>query len=423
MLGHRWTVSSSARSRGNRLAVVLRGWSLAARFALIFALAAYLSPTDVATYGLVVAFSSYLVFVLGLDMYSYTTRQIASGTEVNNRRLIKTHFAFLTGVMLVVLPASTLLFWLGFLPWPLVSTFLLVLVSEHLGIELDRLLIAMRLQSYAGLLIAIRQGLLPTIMIPLMVLTPTARSLSLVFAMWIAFNLSGIAVGSYLVLRATRDSAASRIDWGWMRRGVRVVLPFLAATLLLRLLFTADRQIVASVGGLDMAAAYTLAVTLASGLTSFLAIGVHQFAYPNLIRASADEDWEAFDKEMRTLWARSAAASAIGVAGAFAAYTPITHLLGNPVYVEYSAAIPTAMAAIAVYNLSLVPHYGLYALHADRMILLSTLTSTILFLGIAGALLAIGCAAIWSVIGSLATASTVMLGMKWVTFRRARSHL
>ncbi len=399
-----------------RVAVSLRTGSLVMRFALIFALAAFLSPADVGTYGLVVAFVSYAVYVLGLDMYSYTTRQLASGDGAHRPRILFNHFTFLAIVMAVMVPASLVIFIFGFLPWSLAIAFLLVLITEHLGIEIDRLLISIGQQFRASIVIALRQGLLPLTSIALMAFAPTTRQLSTVLALWITFNFAAIVVGASMLARETRGAGRLGVDWRWIIRGVAVSFPFLVATLLLRLLFTVDRQIVASAGGLDLAAAYTLSVTIAGGLTSLLAISVHQFAYPDLVRSATRQDWTGFNARMRDLWRITLVLSAGAVLGAIVVCIPLTRALGEPIYAENAAAIPSAMIAIAIYNISLVPHYGLYALHADRLIFVATVVSVVVFFS----LVAVGVSSLWAVIISLACASLAMLISKYVAFRRSR---
>ena len=58
------------------LNLVLRGSTLASKFALIFVLAKFLEPAEVGLYGLFSATIFYCLMALGFDFYTYSTREI-----------------------------------------------------------------------------------------------------------------------------------------------------------------------------------------------------------------------------------------------------------------------------------------------------------------------------------------------------------
>ena len=58
------------------LNVFLRGMTLVSKFSLIFVLAKYLDAAELGLYGLVVATVTYSLYLVGLDFYSYSNREI-----------------------------------------------------------------------------------------------------------------------------------------------------------------------------------------------------------------------------------------------------------------------------------------------------------------------------------------------------------
>lgn len=56
--------------------IALRGMTLGSKFLLIFFLARFLEPAELGLYGLLVATIGYALYLLGLDFYTYSTREI-----------------------------------------------------------------------------------------------------------------------------------------------------------------------------------------------------------------------------------------------------------------------------------------------------------------------------------------------------------
>ena len=58
------------------VSIVLRGMTLGSKFLLIFILARFLTPAELGLYGLLAATIGYALHLLGLDFYTYTTREL-----------------------------------------------------------------------------------------------------------------------------------------------------------------------------------------------------------------------------------------------------------------------------------------------------------------------------------------------------------
>lgn len=399
------------------LSTGFRLWALGARFLLIFLLARFLAPAEVGLYGLVTATVSYVIYALGMDMYTYTTREIIKSERASWRAKLKSHGAFLVLVAVIVLPLSLVLFVLGLLPWGVAIWFFLVLVSEHVGMEIDRLLVSMSQQFAGSIVILIRQAGMPTLFVPLIAFVPAARNLEYVFAAWAGFNGIAIVVGLVFLTRFAPPGGDSAVNGAWIRRGVMVALPFLIGTLCLRLLFTADRQVVGAVAGLEVLGAYTLPMTVAAGLSSLLAVGVHQFSYPRLVKAASDGDMDGLRAGIRSLWLQSVVIIGIVFIAVLVLHDWLTSLMGDEIYRDYAWVMPTAVGVVGVYNLALVPHYALYALHADRLILFITVGATLLYIAVVAVAILIAADIVFSVLLALLLASLVLLGVKQLAYR------
>lgn len=65
-----------ANNLNRLLNVVLRGITMASKFLLIFFLARFLEPTELAIYGLITATTGYALYLLGFDFYAFTAREM-----------------------------------------------------------------------------------------------------------------------------------------------------------------------------------------------------------------------------------------------------------------------------------------------------------------------------------------------------------
>lgn len=397
-----------------------RLWTLAVRFVLVFFLAKYLTPDDVGLYGVLVATIGFVIYALGLDLYTFTSREILTTERQGWRSQVSSHFGLLAVVGLIGIPFSVVIvFATGLSPWSVLPWFLVLAPTEHIGYEIDRILIAMSDQMKASILVLVRQGLLPTVVIPLFLFVPSSRTLVTVLQLWAAFNIVAVICGLALLIWKTRGGGQRlAIDFRWALRGARVALPFLLGTLALKAIFTADRQVVATFGSFAEAGVYTFGMSVAAGLTSVLAVSVHQFSYPKLVSAAHGNDKSNFDHRLGSLWKQSLVLVGAAVLGSIALAPLLTSLVGKQIYVEHQWMIPAAMAAIGAYNLSLVPHYALYAMRADKQIASVTFLSLIFFvLGTSITLLCGLSALLAAVIGVGAASMCLLVGKQLVVHR------
>ena len=94
----------------------LRGSVLASKFLTVFIIAYFLSPSDVALYGIVAATVAYSLYALGFDFYNYSIRELLSGDRTDWLPKIRNQLAFFFFSYLIVLPSLLAIFFLELLP-------------------------------------------------------------------------------------------------------------------------------------------------------------------------------------------------------------------------------------------------------------------------------------------------------------------
>ncbi len=361
------------------LNIGLRFTTLGTRFLFIFVLAKYLDPASVGYYGIFTATVGYCLYFVGLDFYTYLTREILTKPLNQRGQLIKAQAA-LSGILyLFFLPIA--LTFLAYVDWPdsLVLWFFPLLLLEHFNQEVSRLLIALSEQLTASMILFVRQGSWAIASAALMKFEPETRNLNLVMALWTAAGVCAGMIGLFKFKRLGMDGWKKRVDWRWIRKGVAVSSMFLIATLALRGVQTLDRYWLEALNGIDMVAAYVLLLGVASTLLVFLDAGVFAFTYPSLITHHNDRNYEAANRKVRKMLVQTLSVSAVFAAVSWFSLPWLLDWIGNPVYIEAIDLYPWLLVAMIFNAVSMVPHYGLYARGCDKPIIYSHIASLIAF--------------------------------------------
>ena len=361
------------------LNIALRGMTLGSKFLLIFFLARFLEPAELGLYGLLVATIGYALYLLGLDFYTYSTREILKRERNEWGGLLKNQGALTLVLYALFIPLLLLIFVAGTLPWYLAFWFFVLLVLEHLNQELMRLLIAISDQLMASVVLFLRSGAWAVAVVLLMFVQPELRTLQAILGAWTLGGLLAVSLAVWRLSRLSISGWRSKVDWRWIRQGIKVAAPLLVATLALRGLYTLDRYWLDALAGLEVLGAYVLFMGIANAMLSFLDAGVFAFSYPKLITAFQQASSAEFRQELKRLLVHTLVLSCVFAGMALLLIDPLLHWLGKPLYLEQKAMFPWVLLGAFLYALGMVPHYGLYAQNRDRPIIQSHIASLVVF--------------------------------------------
>lgn len=356
-------------ARHRLINLALRSLTLACRFLLVFLLARFLGPGELGQYGLLAAAISYALYLVGLDFYTFTTREIVGRPPAQWGGVLKGQAWLAAWLYLGCLPLLALALAAGWLPPGLAAWFLLLLVLEHLNQEIGRFLTAVSAPVAASLVYFLRAGLWIIGIAVLMWRDPARRELETVLLAWTAGGLSAFCLGAWRLHALGLAGWATPVDRAWIRRGVRVALPLLAGTLALRALFTLDRYWLAALADMQVVGAYVMFAGVAQAVIVFLDSGVFAFAYPALIQAHKAGDAAAFRRRLRRLWWHTLILSLGYAVAALLLIHPLLEWIGNPFYREHLVLLYGAVLYSTLYAIGMVPHYALYAQSLDRPLL------------------------------------------------------
>lgn len=359
--------------------VALRGTTLGSKFVLIFILAKLLEPAEVGLYGLFTVTIAYVLMAVGFDFYTYATRELINTDRSQWMAQLRDQGVFYGMTYAVLLPLCLFIFAQGLLPWSLALWFFPLLALEHLAQEFNRLLVAISEPLWASVVLFLRQGLWAGLAALWMWLVPEQRNLHFVLAAWTVGVLLACLLAATRLKSLDRASLSNAINWAWIKRGVWVALPFVFATLSLRALYTLDRYWIEALSGLEVLAAYVLFMGIANVIMTFLDAAVFTFIYPALIAAAGQGNHTEFKQHMKRLTTQTLLLTAgLCVAVIVLAY-PLLGWINKPVYTQHFSLLYWAVLATALFAVSMVPHYALYARKQDRQIIISHLFSLPIF--------------------------------------------
>jgi len=367
-------------SKARRLVNIgLRGTTLCTRFLFVFFLARYVTPASVGYYGLFTATVGYTLYLVGLDFYTYNTRELLRVPREQHGRMIRDQAVLAAGLYALFLPLAWVLLSQAGWPTGLSYWFIPILLLEHVNQEISRVLVVLSDQIGASVLLFIRQGSWALAIVAIMTWDDTTHNLQSVMAAWAVAGAGAAALGIYKLACAGMGGWRSPIDWSWIRRGVVISVSFLSATLALRALQIVDRYWLKALVDIDAVGAYVLFTGIASTLMVFLDAGVFTFSYPELIRLHQQGQRDAMQRQLRTMLLHTLL---VAVGFSIVSWFVLPYLLTwihNPVYTHYLWLYPWVLFATVVNAVGMVPHYGLYARGVDRPIIRSHIAALIVF--------------------------------------------
>lgn len=360
--------------------IALRIFTLGARFLFIFFLARYINPSLVGYYGIFTATVSYALYFVGLDFYTYTSREIIKTTANRRGQLLKGQ-ATLSGLLYLtlILPGTWLL---SQSDWPrnLIWWFFPILMLEHFNQEISRLLITLSEQLTANLILFIRQGSWTIAIIAIMIFDEDSRNLNVVMALWATAGIAAASFGAWKLKQLNTTGWGLPIDWVWVKKGITVSTNFLVATLALRGIQTIDRYFLKDFVGIEMVGTYVLLLGVASTLLVFLEAAVFSFAYPALIQHNHKGEHEEAKKKVKQIFFQTLSFSLLFSLISWLLLPYLINWIGNPIYLQGISWYPWLISAMTLNALALVPHFALYARGVDKPIIYSHLAAPLTFI-------------------------------------------
>lgn len=354
--------------------LLIRGATLASRFVLVIFIAKFLSTEELGAYSLFASSITYALFFVGMDFYTFSSREILSVDKSLWFAIIKNQYVFYLIFYLIAFPLIYGFFYFGFLPKQFVIWFYLILVAEHLAQESMRLLVVLNKAFLANIALFIRSGVWVYVVVLIMFFNIGMREINLILALWLlGSSMSVLLVIPELHRLRKLTPGVSKVDYAWMCKGVRIAVPLLIGTLALRSIYLVDRYSISYFGNLSLVGIYSFYSSFAGALLAFVDAVVVMQIYPKIVSSVKNKDFEAFSfykkKFTRSVSFLSLTLIIVLPAGVYF----LLLWMQKDEYIEYMPLLAILLLSSIIYSFALLPHYELYARNEDKKIIISSL--------------------------------------------------
>lgn len=358
--------------------IVVKGMTLLGKFFLLFYMVKELSPEEVGIYGITIVSISYAMYAVGLDFYTYSTRDLIQRPKNEWFFYIKKQIKLILVNYFFMLP---IIFFLVYdFVSPLLSFLVIVIIIfEHINQEAMRLLIADNRAFLASNILFVRSGFWCYITVVLMEYGWIDKNIISVLVLWLIFSIIALVLSiHYLKYIFTIKESVKKVKPRWLFSGLKVCIPILISTLMMRTITTIDRFWMEKLDGLELVGVYSFYFGIAGSLIAFLDSGVFSFYYPKLI--AAKNDFLEFKSLIRLMLYKTVVLTFL-ISFVLCLMVPyILKWIDKEIYISNTLMFYLVLVANIFYCISMIPHYILYAKNYDKAIVFSHVVSLFVFI-------------------------------------------
>lgn len=365
--------AGSAQGRQTALAglisIGLRALVLLGKFAFIVALAKYTDTATVGIYALLVTTVSVAIYVIGLEIHTYTGREIVSDRADGKGAVhVQSHLLTVTAVFLIALP-----FIWGFTTWLGLGgrfSFLLfgiIVLLEVFGQELGRYLIMLSRPVAHNILQFIRASAWMPVPVALMVSGDGGIGIDTILWSWLGGSLAACLFGFWHVRAFLAPLHPFRLDW--LGKAFLSARHYFAVALLSQVQYYSDRFVVQYFMGENAVGVLSFYQSFANTMVAFVHTGVISVMLPRLLLAAKHGDFGAEARVRRSMFGWGVALAA-GISVALAIGMPF--LMQQMDKAAYLPALPLFYILLfgnLLLVVGVVVHMSLYARRKDAQLM------------------------------------------------------
>lgn len=348
--------------------LILRGSTIGFRSILIFYIAKSLLPEDMAIYGLITVTLSYLVYILGLDFYTYYTREFIKSTPSVWGGYIKNIFIIFIFTYLLCALIIFYLYKIDVIQKDFLFYFILLLILEHLNQEINRIMIMNGDVFYSSIVNFIRYAVWAPIVIFMMHMDFIANSINNIIIYWVIFGFIALLVSIHRLLQYNIQGWNIDINKKWIYMGLLISIPLLVGTLALRGVFTFDRFWLKAYFSIDYLAAYTFFGTFAAVIGTIADSLIISYTYPKLIKLFNNKEILKYNKQIKEFSLQIVFLSFFSGLLLYFIVDFLLIFLELENYYAYMPMLIIILIANIFFCISNIPHYILYSQNKDKVI-------------------------------------------------------
>lgn len=349
--------------------IFLRGVTLVLKFLLSLLVIKKLSIEDYGVYGLFQSSVIILIFVVGFEFYSFSSREMLNNSSKKFSYYFKNQLFFYLMVYLIILPLSYVLFLFSGIDFEYINLFYVILISEHLSQEIYRVLIILKKTIPATILLFIRSGFWIILLYFYWELGFVEPNINTLFVLW----LLGTSFSIFFGFRFIPFKWVKGVDFYWIRRGLKIAFPFFIGAVLYKLIEFSARYFLEYYFSTKEVGIFTFF----SGIGNILFIFVQTIVFielgPRLIEIK-NESHDKFLKLLREFKKQTIQYSIAGIVLSSIFIYPLLVFLDKAIFFENILSYFIILASTMFYCFSYISHYALFSYNRDWEILMATVS-------------------------------------------------
>jgi len=346
------------------------------KFVFFAVLSKYLSVEDYGDYSLITTTITISIFVLGLDFYNFSLRNILTNKEDATNKIFNTFILYFIIYFVFIVFGILFLDRISFIDNNSVLIIMLLCITEHLNQEIYRLQIAFKKVLTANIIFFIRVfGWTSYMLIGLLVFDIEA-SIDNILRLWVIFNLIAVVLNTIVTWKQIPSiTKLPKFDLGFLKVGLKISFLFFLGTLSLKSIEYINRYIVDLFLGRAETGIFAFYSNIAIIITVYINSIVISFELPVIIEKSKAVDlmsyFRKFEKSLLTQIIVISVAILIII-------KPILLWQDVEGYDQYFMVLIFLLIGVGLMNYSLCYHFFLYVKKQDKKIFTLTIKSGII---------------------------------------------
>lgn len=358
------------------LNLVLRGLTILLKFILTLILVKNLSVSDYGQFSLIQSTIIILTFVVGVDYYNYSHREILKSNLKNLNVYVSQQLYVYIFTYIFLIPILYVLIRLLDFGEDLFFVILFLVVCEHLSQELYRILIILNKTLNATVILFIRSGFWVFILWLFKSFDLINLNLSQVLIFW----LFGVILSIFYGLMC-KQFVLKKVSKKNIFLGLKHSIPFFLASILFKLLEFSGRYFLSFFQDKEAVGVFSFFTSYSNILYVFVHTLVLIEFYPKLVSSknNGEDDFKRnFSKFSRNTYRFSIVALII----LFLSIKPLLMILNKQVFNDHLISFVILALSTFIFTISFIYHYALYTYSKDKEILYSMCFCLIINIGL-----------------------------------------
>lgn len=356
------------------VSLIIRSGSLFSKLLMMLYIAKYLSPEDLGLYGIMLASVTFSRFVLGFEFYYYVQRELLKNKEDKWSSIFRDQIVFYSWVYIIILPFFIIFFLVGTLAWKYIIWFYVILILEHLTNEIQKLLVVIYRPILANFVSFLNSGLWIYIYVIVSFFFVEYKHMSYVWLLWTLGDFVALIVGVYGFWKLNwKQIFVVKINKAWIKKGIKVALPFLGIAISLKIIELSDRFFIQSYLGEASVGIYFLFQSIAMLPLTFVESGAGMILGPKIIAAFQKNNYIQYKYYYRKLILSTIILSVFTFGIIYIFIYKILEIINKHYFVNYISVYWILLAVAAISIVGNLNQLSLYVRNLDRILLITIL--------------------------------------------------